>query len=41
MCAVHVGTAGWSIPRASAHYFEGEGTHLARYARGFSGAEIN
>jgi uncharacterized protein YecE (DUF72 family) len=36
-----VGTAGWSIPRASAHHFEGEGTHLQRYARVLQCAEIN
>ena len=36
-----VGTAGWSIPRAAADGFTGEGTHLERYARVFNGAEIN
>jgi uncharacterized protein YecE (DUF72 family) len=36
-----IATAGWSIPRASAHRFSGAGTHLQRYARVFSGAEIN
>jgi uncharacterized protein YecE (DUF72 family) len=36
-----IGTAGWSIPRASAHRFEPEGTHLQRYARVFGCAEIN
>lgn len=36
-----VGTAGWSIPRASAFHTSGEGTHLERYARVFSCAEIN
>jgi uncharacterized protein YecE (DUF72 family) len=36
-----IGTAGWSIPRASAHHFAAEGTHLQRYARVFSGVEIN
>jgi uncharacterized protein YecE (DUF72 family) len=36
-----VGTAGWSIPRASAHHFDGDGTHLQRYARVFPCAEIN
>jgi uncharacterized protein YecE (DUF72 family) len=35
------GTAGWSIPRASAHHFDGDGTHLTRYARRLNGAEIN
>ena len=38
---IAVGTAGWSIPRASAHRFEDEGTHLQRYARVFRCAEIN
>jgi len=38
---VRIGTAGWSIPRAEASRFTGEGTHLQRYARGLSGAEIN
>jgi len=36
-----VGTAGWSIPRASALHFAGDGTHLQRYARILEGAEIN
>ena len=38
---IFIGTAGWSIPRATAHRFADEGTHLARYARVFSGSEIN
>lgn len=36
-----IGTAGWSIPRASAHHFDADGTHLQRYARRFRCAEIN
>jgi uncharacterized protein YecE (DUF72 family) len=36
-----IGTAGWSVPRASAHRFTTEGTHLQRYSRVFTGAEIN
>ena len=36
-----IGTAGWSIPRTSAHHFAGEGTHLQRYARVLRCAEIN
>ena len=36
-----IGTAGWSIPRASAHHFGAEGTHLERYARLVGCAEIN
>lgn len=39
---IRVGTAGWSIPRASAARFESEeGTHLQRYSRWFRCAEIN
>ncbi len=41
MNPVRVGTAGWSIPRALADDFLGEGSHLARYARVLDGAEIN
>ena len=36
-----IGTAGWSIPRASAYRFGDEGTHLQRYARSFGCVEIN
>jgi uncharacterized protein YecE (DUF72 family) len=38
---VFIGTAGWSVPRASAPKFRGEGTHLQRYARVMPAAEIN
>jgi uncharacterized protein YecE (DUF72 family) len=38
---VRIGTAGWSIPRAVAQSFPGEGSHLARYARVLPAAEIN
>lgn len=38
---IHIGCAGWSIPTAQAKAFEGEGSHLERYARIFSTAEIN
>jgi uncharacterized protein YecE (DUF72 family) len=38
---IRVGTAGWSIPRASAERFAGAGSHLERYARVLSCAEIN
>jgi uncharacterized protein YecE (DUF72 family) len=38
---VFVGTAGWSIPRASAQCFQGDGTHLQRYARVLHCVEIN
>lgn len=36
-----VGTAGWSIPKASSFAFPSEGTSLSRYASCFNGAEIN
>jgi uncharacterized protein YecE (DUF72 family) len=36
-----IGTAGWSIPAASAERCGGEGTHLQRYASVFRCAEIN
>jgi uncharacterized protein YecE (DUF72 family) len=38
---VRIGTAGWSIPRVSAFRFDSTGSHLQRYARRFSCAEIN
>jgi uncharacterized protein YecE (DUF72 family) len=38
---VHIGTAGWSIPREAAGSFAGEGRHLERYARVLNCAEIN
>jgi uncharacterized protein YecE (DUF72 family) len=38
---IFIGTAGWSIPRAEAPHFPGEGTHLHRYARVLHCAEIN
>src|SRR4029450_7108933 len=38
---IRVGTAGWSIPRASARHFDAAGTHLERYSRRLSCAEIN
>ncbi|HEY5071846.1 MAG TPA: DUF72 domain-containing protein [Caulobacteraceae bacterium] len=38
---IRVGTAGWAIPRASAHAFPAEGTTLERYASLLSAAEIN
>jgi uncharacterized protein YecE (DUF72 family) len=36
-----IGTAGWSIPRASTGHFPLEGTHLQRYAAVLGCAEIN
>ena len=38
---IYIGTAGWSVPRASAHRFSVGGTHLERYARAFNATEIN
>jgi uncharacterized protein YecE (DUF72 family) len=38
---IFIGTAGWSIPAASAHRFASEGTHLQRYARLLGCTEIN
>lgn len=38
---LRVGTAGWTLPRAVAHAFPGAGSHLARYATRFAGAEVN
>jgi len=39
--APRVGTAGWSLPRASWPHFAAEGTHLQRYAGVFDIAEID
>jgi uncharacterized protein YecE (DUF72 family) len=39
--AVRVGTAGWSVPRASAHRCADSGSHLERYSRILSCVEIN
>jgi len=41
MSAVRIGTAGWSIPRAWSQELPGNGSHLERYAKVFSCAEIN
>ena len=38
---IRIGTAGWSIPRAAAVAFPGDGSHLQRYARILNCAEIN
>jgi uncharacterized protein YecE (DUF72 family) len=38
---LNIGTAGWSIPRATADRFPAEGSALERYATGFGVAEIN
>jgi uncharacterized protein YecE (DUF72 family) len=41
MSRIFIGTAGWSIPRASSERCTGPGTHLQRYARRLRAAEIN
>jgi uncharacterized protein YecE (DUF72 family) len=38
---IHIGCAGWTIPKAFAGRFPAEGNHLERYARVFSAVEIN
>ena len=38
---VRIGCAGWGIPGALATLFDGDGTHLQRYARRFDAVEIN
>ncbi len=41
LARLYIGTAGWSVPGASAQRCHGPGSHLERYARVFTGAEIN
>ena len=41
MAPLRIGTAGWTIPKAVAEEFPGEGGHLARYARRLNAAEVN
>ena len=38
---LHVGCAGWSLPRAAWPSFPADGTHLQRYAARLNAAEIN
>lgn len=38
---IRVGTAGWTLPRAHAARFPGDGSHLQRYCGAFDCAEIN
>jgi uncharacterized protein YecE (DUF72 family) len=38
---LRIGCAGWSIPRQHAGLFPGSGSHLQRYARRFTAAEID
>src|ERR1700712_4383813 len=37
----HIGTAGWTVPRAHAHAVVAEGSHLERYAGVMNCVEIN
>ncbi|HEU5100962.1 MAG TPA: DUF72 domain-containing protein [Roseiflexaceae bacterium] len=39
--SLHVGCAGWSIPREYAEQFPAKGTHLQRYAQRLPAVEIN
>lgn len=39
--AIHLGTAGWTIPKQSAEHFPADGSHLARYTARFNAVEIN
>lgn len=38
---LHIGCAGWNVPRDDAPHFPIEGSHLERYAAVFNGVEIN
>jgi uncharacterized protein YecE (DUF72 family) len=38
---IHVGCAGWSLPRAVQHEFDEGASHLQRYASRFDATEIN
>ena len=38
---LHIGTAGWGLPRSTADAFPDAGTHLERYARVLTCTEIN
>jgi uncharacterized protein YecE (DUF72 family) len=39
--ALHIGTAGWSVPRVSAEAFPATGSHLERYAQVLACVEID
>jgi uncharacterized protein YecE (DUF72 family) len=41
MSLIHIGTAGWTIPKHCAKEFPQIGTHLARYSQVLSCAEVN
>lgn len=38
---VHIGTAGWTLPKQHAQHFPAEGSHLVRCAAGFDCVEVN
>ena len=38
---LHIGCAGWALPKAVQPAFPTEGTHLQRYATRFAAVEIN
>lgn len=38
---VHVGCAGWNVPKEYAAHFSADGSHLARYSQRLSAVEIN
>jgi uncharacterized protein YecE (DUF72 family) len=40
-CPIRIGTAGWTVPSASAGAFPSEGSSLERYSKRFDCAEIN
>jgi uncharacterized protein YecE (DUF72 family) len=39
--SIHIGCAGWTIPKAYNEYFPATGSHLERYASRFNAVEIN
>jgi uncharacterized protein YecE (DUF72 family) len=39
--AIHIGTAGWTLPRQHAQHFPETGTHLERSAQRFNCVEVN
>jgi uncharacterized protein YecE (DUF72 family) len=41
MSAIHIGTAGWSIPTQYTSEFQSAGTHLSRYSQNLNCTEIN
>ena len=38
---IHIGTAGWTLPKQHAQHFPETGTHLERCAQGFKCVEVN